>query len=319
MAKKPPHHTPENSSSSSSRRTSEKGLGRGLKALLGDRPALDAVSSDQMASGASKGETKQSQNDRIIPIEKISPNPWQPRQHFADSELAELAKSLNHHGMIQPLLVRPHPDKPDHFQLIAGERRWRAAQLAKQHEVPVVIRNTDEKQAAEMALIENIQRQDLNTIEEAEGYRRLMAEFSYTQEELASAVGKSRSHLANTLRLLNLPPKVREMIASGILTSGQARPLIGHDDATALAEMILKQGLNSRQAEQLAAKPKPKTTLPVKTVDADLKAMEHRLAEVLGLNVKVDFNLKTEKGKVMISCASLDQFDALIDHLMQKK
>src|SRR6056300_1361350 len=319
MAKKTPQQTPEISTSSSPRRASEKGLGRGLKALLGDRPALNAVSADQTASTASQDEANQNQNDRIVAIEKISPNPWQPRQHFADTELGELAKSLKQHGMIQPLLVRPHPEKPDHFQLIAGERRWRAAQLAKQHEVPIVIRNTDEKQAAEMALIENIQRQNLNTIEEAEGYQRLMVEFSYTQEELAGVVGKSRSHLANTLRLLNLPPKVREMIANGIITSGQARPLIGHDDAVSLSEMIVKQGLNSRQAEQLAAKPKAETSPPPKTVDADLKAMEHRLAEVLGLNVKVDFNLKTEKGKVMISCESLDQFDALIDHLMQKK
>jgi ParB family chromosome partitioning protein len=255
----------------------------------------------------------------MIAIEKISVNPWQPRLRFADAELAELAESLKQHGIIQPLLVRPHPDKPDHYQLIAGERRWRAAQLAKLHQVPVVIRQTDEKQAAEMALIENIQRQDLNSIEEAEGYRKLMDEFSYTQEELARVVGKSRSHLANTLRLLNLPQKVREMIAKGTLTSGQARPLIGHDDANSLAEMIIKQGLNSRQVEQLVAKPKTKTSKLEKTVDADLKAMEHRLAEVLGLNVKVDFNLQTEKGKVMISCASLDQFDALIDHLMQKR
>ena len=322
MAKKSPDpkfpKSPK-SSSANARRASEKGLGRGLKALLGDRPALDAVSAEQKPPTIPVNEGKQGQNDHIIAIERISPNPWQPRQYFADVELAELAESLKQHGMIQPLLVRPHPDKPDHFQIIAGERRWRAAQLAKQHVVPVVIRDTDEKQAAEMALIENIQRQDLNTIEEAEGYRRLMDEFSYTQEELAGVVGKSRSHLANTLRLLNLPQKVREMIASGHLTTGQARPLIGHDDAAKLAEMIVKQGLNSRQAEQLVAKPKPLSPPPVKTVDADLKAMEHRLAEVLGLNVKVDFNLKTEKGKVMISCASLDQFDALIDHLMQKK
>jgi ParB family chromosome partitioning protein len=305
-------------SSQSSRRASEKGLGRGLKALLGDRPMLEAVTADQAASTKASTEVTQVQNDGMIAIEKISVNPWQPRQRFAEAELAELAESLKQHGIIQPLLVRPHPDEPDHYQLIAGERRWRAAQLAKLHQVPVVIRQTDEKQAAEMALIENIQRQDLNNIEEAEGYRKLMDEFSYTQEELAGVVGKSRSHLANTLRLLNLPPKVREMIANGTLSSGQARPLIGHDEAVSLAEMIVKQGLSSRQAEQLVAKPKSKTLKPEKTVDADLKAMEHRLAEVLGLNVKVDFNLQTEKGKVMISCASLDQFDALIDHLMQK-
>jgi len=305
-------------SSQSSRRASEKGLGRGLKALLGDRPMLEAVTADQATSTKASTEVTQVQNDGMIAIEKISVNPWQPRQRFAEAELAELAESLKQHGIIQPLLVRPHPDEPDHYQLIAGERRWRAAQLAKLHQVPVVIRQTDEKQAAEMALIENIQRQDLNNIEEAEGYRKLMDEFSYTQEELAGVVGKSRSHLANTLRLLNLPPKVREMIANGTLTSGQARPLIGHDEAVSLAEMIVKQGLSSRQAEQLVAKPKSKTSKPEKTVDADLKAMEHRLAEVLGLNVKVDFNLQTEKGKVMISCASLDQFDALIDHLMQK-
>jgi ParB family chromosome partitioning protein len=258
----------------------------------------------------------EAKSDHIIAIEKIEPNPWQPRRQFLAEELKELAASIGHHGIIQPLLVRPHPDKPDHFQLIAGERRWRAAQLAKKHDVPVVVRETTEQQAAEMALIENIQRQDLNIIEEAEGYQRLMSEFDYTQEALANVVGKSRSHLANTMRLLNLPNKIRDMLALSQLTMGQVRPLIGHADALALAETIRARGLNARQAEQLAArdsnvKPAPAPENP------DLKATEKQLAEQLGMDIKLTFDQSSESGRIMITCRSLDQFDDVIDRLIK--
>ena len=304
-----------------SRKTSEKGLGRGLKALLGDAPALEALSGDQpgqftQASGQPENQQPKGAADQIIAIEKIEPNPWQPRRQFSAEELKELAASINQHGIIQPLLVRPHPDKADHVQLIAGERRWRAAQLAQLHHVPVVIRETSEQQAAEMALIENIQRQDLNIIEEAEGYQRLMSEFDYTQDALANVVGKSRSHLANTLRLLNLPNKIKDMLALSELSMGQVRPLIGHDDALALAEMIKARGLNARQAEKLAAKDKQEQPAPV-VENPDLKATEKQLAEQLGLDIKLAFDSKTESGRIMITCRSLDQFDAVIGRLTE--
>jgi ParB family chromosome partitioning protein len=303
------------------RKMSEKGLGRGLKALLGDAPALHALSGDLPEQSVSDADqamqaSTEAKSDHIIAIEKIEPNPWQPRRQFLTEELKELAASIGHHGIIQPLLVRPHPDKPDHFQLIAGERRWRAAQLAKKHDVPVVVRETTEQQAAEMALIENIQRQDLNIIEEAEGYQRLMSEFDYTQEALANVVGKSRSHLANTMRLLNLPNKIKDMLAMSQLTMGQVRPLIGHADALALAETIKARGLNARQAEQLAArdsnvKPAPAPENP------DLKATEKQLAEQLGMDIKLAFDQSSESGRIMITCRSLDQFDDVIDRLIK--
>ena len=317
------------------RKTSEKGLGRGLKALLGDVPALTALSGEQADNAAPNtnqnpektektektgisANTSTQISDQIVAIEKIEPNPWQPRRHFAPDELNELADSITNHGIIQPLLVRPHPDNSDHYQLIAGERRWRAAQLAQRHDVPVVIRDTNEQQAAEMALIENIQRQDLNIIEEAEGYQRLMAEFDYKQEDLAQVVGKSRSHLSNTMRLLTLPDKIKAMLAGSELSMGQVRPLIGHQDALALANMIKTRGLNARQAEQLVKKgiTKPQTS---QQEDADLKAMEKQIAEQLGMTVKLAFDHKTLSGRVMISCRSLDQFDAIIGKLTDKK
>lgn len=291
MTQKTPNNNPPK------RKANEKGLGRGLKALLGG---------DDTAPNAS---------DNIIAIERIEPNPWQPRRDFPEAELAELAASLKQHGMIQPLLVRPHPTKANHFQLIAGERRWRAAQLAKQHQTPIIIRNATDAESAEIALIENMQRQDLNAIEEADGYQRLMDEFTYKQEELATAIGKSRSYIANALRLLRLPKKVQAMLANGTLTIGQARPLIGHENATKLAEIIQKQRLNARQAEQLATK-KPKTHTPE---DADLKAVAAQVEEALGLDVRLQFNAKTERGKVVLNTASLEQFDELIHRLCWKQ
>ena len=275
----------------------EKGLGRGLKALLGDGTAPNAAT------------------DRIIAIEHIEPNPWQPRRNFPEAELAELAASLKQHGMIQPLLVRPHPTKPDYFQLIAGERRWRAAQLAKQHQTPIIIRNATDSESAEIALIENMQRQDLNAIEEADGYQRLMDEFKYKQEELAKIIGKSRSYIANALRLLRLPQKVQTMLANGTLTIGQARPLIGHENATQLAETIQKQKLNARQAEQLTTK-KPKKHPPE---NANLKAITAQVENALGLDVRLQFNDKTERGKVVLNTTSLEQFDELIHRLCWKQ
>ena len=311
MTQKTPKNSPE-----AERKPNEKGLGRGLKALLGDHPA--ALTQDALKGDGTRGDgasTAPNTTDRIIAIEHIHPNPWQPRRDFPEAELAELTASLKQHGMIQPLLVRPHPSKTNHFQLIAGERRWRAAQLAKQHQVPIIIRNATNAESAEIALIENMQRQDLNAIEEANGYQRLMDEFTYKQEELAKIIGKSRSYITNTLRLLRLPEKVQTMLANGTLTTGQARPLIGHENATKLAETIQKQKLNARQAEQLANKTPKKHTKE----DTNLKAIAQQVEDALGLNVKLHFNAKTERGKVVLNTESLEQFDELIHRLCWKQ
>lgn len=317
-----PNPKSENSSKKTitTRKSREKGLGRGLKALLGDGPALSALGGDMAATITQHAPDTNSilpevKSDQVIAIEKIEPNPWQPRRQFLPAELKELASSVRQYGILQPLLVRPHPDKPDHYQLIAGERRWRAAQMAQLHLIPVVIRETDERQAAEMALIENIQRQDLNIIEEAEGYKRLLDEFDYRQEDLADMIGKSRSHLSNTMRLLSLPNKIRDMLLRSELTMGQVRPLIGHENAQELADIIKSRGLNARQAEELAAKGKQEKPFH-KSEDPNLKATEQKLAEQLGLDIKLAFDNKTESGRIMITCRSLDQFDTIISRLI---
>lgn len=217
----------------------QRGLGRGLSALFGeqgeDYAALDKV-----------------KQTRAVPIEQLTPNRYQPRRHFDTAAIDELALSIKANGVLQPLLVRRDPDQPSRFEIIAGERRWRAAQKAQLHELPVVVRDIDDRAAAELALIENVQRRDLSPFEEADGYRRLLEEFEYTQEQLAKSVGKSRSHIANLIRLLALPLSVRILVEDGKLTAGQVRPLINNPEAETLAQQVLDQGLNARQAEQLA-------------------------------------------------------------------
>lgn len=274
-------------------------LGRGLNALLGDEQKPRA-------------QTQQGSAPRQVPIERLHPGKYQPR-HMMDGEaIAELAASIAEKGVLQPLLVRPHPEHADQFEIIAGERRWRASQQAKLHEVPVIVRNFSDVEALEVGLIENLQRQDLSAIEEAEGYYRLGEEFRHTQEQLASAVGKSRSHVANTLRLLNLPEVVRNMVEDGSLSAGHARTLLGAADPVVLAKKIVRDGLNVRQAEKLARQSRePKKTSAAKSVkDADTVALENNLGNQLGLKV----NIHTGKtgGTLSVHYKTLDQLDSVL-------
>ena len=248
---------------SSPKKTASRGLGRGLSSLLGDSGIATATgatapSSDVAGSPAATG-------FQDIPIEWINVGPWQPRRRFDKAGLDELASSIRQKGIVQPILLRPNPDKPSRYQLVAGERRWRAAQLAKIHQVPAIIRDLTDAECYEIALIENIQRSDLSVIEEAQGYQKLLETNRYTQEQLSDIIGKSRSHIANLLRLLLLPPSVQSLLLERKITMGQARPLIGHDQAEALAKMVVAKGLSARQAEALAKQPAGKAGQKSKT------------------------------------------------------
>ncbi|MEO0931970.1 MAG: ParB/RepB/Spo0J family partition protein, partial [Pseudomonadota bacterium] len=217
-----------------------RGLGRGLSALMSD------VQQDDAPDGGTK------RADMMVPIENVQPNPDQPRRTFADDAMQELAQSIVEKGIIQPLIVRKSASEQGSYEIVAGERRWRAAQMAKLHDVPVIIRDYDDTETLEIAIIENIQRADLNPVDEAAGYRQLMDRFGHTQEQLASALGKSRSHIANLLRLLTLPDEVQEYLTHGVLSAGHARALVGHADAVSLARAIVQDKLSVRQAEKLA-------------------------------------------------------------------
>ena len=318
MTKKPS----ATSAKKSTGKPATKGLGKGLSALLGDKAAINAVGGSDLSqpnrNQAQPSAPSQDQSGQTgaqnLPIEQISSGLYQPRDVFDEDALNDLAESIKNHGIVQPLLVRPKAkgSKGTSFELIAGERRWRAAQKAGLHTVPCVIRDADDQMAAEIAMIENIQRRDLSVIEEAEGYRRLIEEFSYTQDALAKVIGKSRSHLANTMRLLQLPDDVRQHLKSGTLTPGQTRPLVGRDDAAALASQILNKGLSARQVEKLvAAQDRPPKEQPVK--DTNLVALEDELASTTGLDVTV--TVKNQGGVISIKYEDLDQFDAIIKRL----
>lgn len=278
--------------------TSSPRLGRGLAALLGDSPAAPVP-----------GAIIQS-----ISIDTLEPGPFQPRNHMPPVAMAELVESIRARGILQPLLVRRHPGQTDRFQIIAGERRWRAAQQAGLHDVPVLIRDLEDSDAMAAALVENLQRQDLNAIEEAEGYKRLIEEFGLTQEQLGVAVGKSRSHVANSLRLLQLPDSIRAKVQDGTLSAGHARALLAHANPEQAAQMVIDQGLNVRQTEQLVtAKPAAKrqeTNKPVAARDPETEALERDLSEKLGLRVHISFDGRG--GSVRIDYKSLDQLDSLI-------
>ena len=266
-------------------------LGMGLSALLGDQPAAPA-------GGA----------PRTLPVEALEPGPFQPRGPIDQSGLAELAASIREHGVLQPILVRPKPGAPGSYQIIGGERRWRASQLAQKHEVPVVVHELDDRAAMAASLVENLQREDLNALEEAQGYRRLTDEYGLTQEHLGRAVGKSRSHVANTLRLLGLPDKVREMLGRGSLSAGHARALLTSPDPVKLAEQVVTRGLNVRQTEALAASAERQR--PSKAEDADTRALERDLTAKLGLKVTVRHGGRG--GQITIGYKDLDQLDAVI-------
>jgi ParB family chromosome partitioning protein len=276
-------------------------LGRGLAALLGDAPAPAEQSAPHTAS------------IQAISIDVLEPGPFQPRTSMAPGAMAELVESIKARGILQPLLARRHPKEPGRFQIIAGERRWRAAQSAGLHEVPALVRDLSDQDAMAAALVENLQRQDLNPIEEAEGYKRLLEEFGLTQEQLGTAVGKSRSHVANCIRLLNLPAAVRTEVQAGTLSAGHARALLAHANPEEAARMVIAKGLNVRQTEALttnraeAAKPTGEKAAPR---DPETEALERDLSERLGLRVQIAFDGRG--GSVRIQYRSLDQLDSLI-------
>jgi ParB family chromosome partitioning protein len=286
-----------------------KGLGRGLAALLGD----DA---DETAGPARTG-------GQDVPIELIRPNPNQPRQHFDEAALEELADSIREKGILQPILVRPITEPGFEYEIVAGERRWRAAQRAQLHRVPVIVKSLTDGESLELALVENVQRRDLNPVEAAHGYQRLIDEFGYSQEKVGQMVGKSRSAVANQLRLLGLPDSVQAMLRDGRLTEGHARTLLSAADPAALAEQIAGEGLTVRQAEELASVRRrverstdggaPKGAKPVK--DADTLALEHSLSLATGLKVVIDH--KGSAGELRLTYKSLEQLDQICRLLSQ--
>ena len=286
--------------------TSRPRLGRGLSALLGDD------SEDYQ-------ELDKARPARELPIEQLHPGRFQPRTNFDEAELASLVESVREKGILQPILVRRDPVQADLYEIIAGERRWRAAQRAKLHEVPVIIRELDDQAALEVALIENIQREDLSPIEEAEGYQRLMDHFSHTQDALAKAMGKSRSHIANLLRLLTLPDEVRQMIDRGELTAGHARALVGREDAVALARQIARDGMTVRDIEGRVSKSggrkASKKNKPEKSTDT--LALERDLSDVLGLKVSINArgDESSGQGVLAIEFKSFDQLDDVLRRL----
>ena len=278
-------------------------LGRGLAALLGEI--------DPSSSGASAANT--------IPVDDLEPNPFQPRVAISDDDLTDLVVSIQQQGILQPILVRNHPHKHGRFQVIAGERRWRAAKLAGLSTIPSHVRDLSDKAAAAAALVENLQRRDLNAIEEAEGYRRLMDDFSLTQDDLAKSIGKSRSHVANLVRLLQLPDQVLRLVRQGALTAGHARAALACDDPQAAADAMIARGLSVRQAEALAASsgvakpPRRKPTVPAEHTDADFRAVEDDLSEQLGLAVSIRFN--GQGGAITLRYETLDQLDYILARL----
>jgi ParB family chromosome partitioning protein len=280
-------------------------LGRGLAALIGDMAPIDAPRIAESATGGQKR----------LPLDFIIANRANPRRDFDSEQLDELTNSIREKGVMQPLLVRPSED-PNIFEIIAGERRWRAAQRAGLHDVPVIIREVDDKEALELAIIENVQRVDLNPLEEAQGYEQLIEQFSYTQQDLAQVIGKSRSHVANTLRLLKLPQDVRDMVTGGQLTAGHARTLITSDDPAGLAKQIVAGGLSVREAEKLsqggAVAPK-KVPAEGEAKDTDTLALEKRLSDALGLKVLIDH--RPTGGKLEIRYRTLEQLDTVITRL----
>lgn len=276
-----------------------RGLGRGLSALIGDE------------AGPAKSEPSRVQ--RTLPTAFLRPNRFQPRKTFDQDELHDLAASIREKGVLQPILVRPVAGDANVFEIVAGERRWRAAQLAKVHDVPVVVREMNDGEALELAIVENVQREDLNAIEEAAAYHELMDRFSYTQEKVAEEVGKSRSHIANTVRLLKLPEGVKAMIRDGRLSAGHARTLIGVADPEARAREIVEGALNVRQAEE-KAKAKSATPPKHRSKDADTRALEASLTNKLGLKVEIADKGK-KGGELKIEYRTLEQLDDLIRRL----
>jgi ParB family transcriptional regulator, chromosome partitioning protein len=281
-------------------------LGRGLASLIGD-------------IGGEAAHVDRPRGQRKVPIEFLKPNPRNPRRAFSDTELGELADSIKQHGVIQPIVVRPVKGTQDRYEIIAGERRWRASQAAGLHEVPIIPVEASDSDALELAIIENVQREDLNAMEEAQGYHALVGEFKRSQEDIAKIVGKSRSHVANMMRLTKLPAEVQAYIAAGQLSAGHARALIGVPDPLAAARKIVEEGLNVRQAEALAHVEGVPERKPQKargggtTKDADTVALEKRVSDALGLKVSV--NHRDPGGSVQITYRNLEQLDEVMRRL----
>ena len=293
------------------------GLGRGLDALLGE-----ALRGDSSSANASADRDARSQGVTTLSVIDIRPNPSQPRRHFSDEKLDELAASIARHGIIQPIVVRPYQGG---YQIVAGERRWRAAQRAQLHDLPAIVRNFDDTETVEIALLENIQRQDLNPIEEAEAYKKLTELFGHSAAELADLVHKSRSHVANMMRLLDLPPTLRDLVTEEKLSMGHARALLGSDNAVQLAMLVIKNGLSVRATEALVQQeraPKAKNrkaavaNVPENT---DIRAVEAHLGDLLGLKVRIAQKGAGGAGEVTFEYGSLDQLDMLCQRLTGEK
>ena len=288
--------------------TKRKALGRGLSALMADIEPSRTPEISEVTRGVMS-----------IPIESIEPNPDQPRKKFLKDDLDDLARSIVEKGIIQPLIVRKIDDKNDNYQIVAGERRWRAAQIARIHSVPVIVREFSDLEVLEVAIIENIQRSDLNPIDEARGYQQLMSRFSHTQEKLSQALGKSRSHIANLLRLLTLPEDVQGMLADNVISVGHARALITRDDASLLAREVVRKSLSVREVERLAKLEfKNKINKRVrKPKDADTRTMEADLKAATGLKFDIQHDDKTGMGFLNIKYNNLDQLDDVVSKLMK--
>ncbi len=296
----------------------ERRLGRGLSALMADVQPQEAPESTQTSAPAQARRT-----DQTIPVDRIYPNPDQPRRSFTRAQLDELSESIREKGVLQPLIVRPRPGHEGDYEIVAGERRWRAAQIAQLHEVPALIRDFNDTEVLEVAIIENIQRADLNPLEEAMGYRQLMDRFGHTQERVAEALGKSRSHIANLLRLLNLPESVQTMVSEGHLSAGHARALITSDNPETLAKTVVARGLSVRETEKLAkgdtqraSKGSKAPTGTSTEKDPDTRALEGDLSAALGMRVTIEHAPGGPgEGQMKITYMSLDQLDSLCGRL----
>ena len=280
--------------------TSKKGLGRGLSSLMGEDTNNEIIS-------------QTSYSDTKIPLSKLKPSSIQPRRIFDKNSINELAESIKSKGLVQPILVRPSKDNLDEFEIIAGERRWRAAQIAQLHELPAIVKNLDDAEALEMAIIENVQRADLSPIEEAAGYKKLMEQYHHTQEALAPIVGKSRSHIANIIRLLNLPVSIQDMITEGIISSGHARAIMNSAFPEQLAKKIIDENLSVRQAERLAKNIKNKVT-KIKLKPTDTVDLEQKISEIIGLEVIISDN-GNRGGNIKIKYKTLDQLELVTNKL----
>jgi ParB family chromosome partitioning protein len=301
-----------------SRKTEKKGLGRGLSALLGD---IEPVSADDETQAAASAVAASDPVPASVPIEKLHPNPAQPRRDFAQEDLQELAASIRERGVIQPVIVRPDPENLQEYQIVAGERRWRAAQLAQLHRIPVVVRDLDDRTVLEVAIIENVQRADLNPLEEAMGYAQLIERFGHTQEALARIVGKSRSHLANTLRLTGLPDEIQDMLRRNMLSAGHARAVLSAADPVALARRAVAEKLTVREIERLAKGP-PQGSRSPKTAgrtlssdkDTDTRLLEGDLSAAIGMKVVLR-HAGDGGGEIRIRYRDLEELDRLCQKL----